>query len=329
MLLSARRHLDTGAGSLRTGGGCQRLVGLHSGSGQRFARQIEPAEARVLVDITQDVGELERAAKMMGKLDAAFVGQAENAHRKPPDDGRHAIAIEVQRRPVRSADVLLGVHRHAVDYGVEIFMLQMKAASYVGEDGEMRRRLSGKHRGNVGAPLVQLVQALNRCGGPAVVGYIVDFATEAVDREHRLALTLRQNAHGGIEGAVRHRRRLRTHAVAFVRTPTERIIAEPRKRAAPSPPTSAKPALLRWTRSLNGSRVSRSRARRRASAWIAASSAPSRTSWICKMSGAPRATSSLVRAASSASVPRKGGGAFGVSSISAVAPCAASVSSGR
>ena len=50
---------------------------------------------------------------------------------------------------------------------------------------------------------------------------------------------------------------------------------------------------------------------------------------ICGMSGAPRATSSLVRRASSASAPRKAGGAFGASSISTEAPCAASVSSGR
>ena len=180
------------------------------------------------------------------------------------------------------------VHRHAVDHGVEILALQMIVSGGLGERGEMGRRLSGEHRGDVDPPLLQLGQALRRCRRPAVIGDVVDFATEAVERKHCLALLLRQNAHGGIEGAVRRRRRLRAHAVAFARIPTERIIAEPRKRAAPSPPTSAKPALPRWTRSLSGSRLSRSRASRCASAWIAAISAPSRTSRICGMSGAPR-----------------------------------------
>ena len=199
MLMSEGGDFNAGAGKLRVGGGRQRLVGLHSGSGQRLARQIEPADARVLVDITQDVSELERAAEMMSKRHAGFVRQAENAHREPADSGRDPIAVKVERRPVRSADVLLGVHRHAINHGVEICMAQMKAARHVGEGGEMRLRLSSEHCSNVSAPLLQLGQALSRARRPTVISDIVDCAAEAVDGEHRLALLRRQNAHGGIK----------------------------------------------------------------------------------------------------------------------------------
>ena len=40
---------------------------------QRLARQIEPADAGVLVDVAQDVGELQRAAEMMRQRDAVLL----------------------------------------------------------------------------------------------------------------------------------------------------------------------------------------------------------------------------------------------------------------
>ena len=45
---------------------------------QRLARQIEPAHRGVLVEIAQDVGELQRAAEMMGEREAGFVLHAEH-----------------------------------------------------------------------------------------------------------------------------------------------------------------------------------------------------------------------------------------------------------
>ena len=125
MLASARSHLDAGSGELRVRRRRQRFVGRHPRSPKRLARQVESAGRRVLVDVAQDVGELERAAEMVGKGDAGVVRQAENAHRKPANGGRYPIAIEVQRRPVRSADIPFGVHRHAVDDGVEILLGQL------------------------------------------------------------------------------------------------------------------------------------------------------------------------------------------------------------
>ena len=44
-----------------------RIVAQDAGLLQRLARQIEPADRRVLVDVAQDVGELQRAAEMIGE----------------------------------------------------------------------------------------------------------------------------------------------------------------------------------------------------------------------------------------------------------------------
>ena len=102
----------------------RRIVAGDAGMQQAFARQIEPAEAGVLVDVAQDVGQLQRAAEMMGEQDAVLLGQAEHPHRQPPDGAGDAVAIEIERRHVRRADVLRHVHLHAVDDGEKILALE-------------------------------------------------------------------------------------------------------------------------------------------------------------------------------------------------------------
>ena len=49
-----------------------RLGAEDAGGLQRLARQIEPPDRRVLVDVAQDVGELQRAAEMIGEAMPAF-----------------------------------------------------------------------------------------------------------------------------------------------------------------------------------------------------------------------------------------------------------------
>ena len=63
---SARAATD-GAGLVEAGSGQhgRRLVAGDAGLRQRLARQIEPADGGVLVEVAQDVGELQRAAEMM------------------------------------------------------------------------------------------------------------------------------------------------------------------------------------------------------------------------------------------------------------------------
>ena len=61
----------------------QRRIGDHlvrigrgdAGMQQAFARQIEPADAGVFVDVAQDIGQLQRAAEMMREQDAVIFGR--------------------------------------------------------------------------------------------------------------------------------------------------------------------------------------------------------------------------------------------------------------
>ena len=90
---------------------------------QAFERQIEPADAGVLVDVAQDVGQLQRAAKMMREQDAVILGEAEHPHRQPPDRARDPVAIEIEGREIGRADILRDIHFHAVDDRQKILAL--------------------------------------------------------------------------------------------------------------------------------------------------------------------------------------------------------------
>ncbi len=90
---------------------------------QLLARQIEPAEPGVLVDVAQDVGQLQRPPEMMGEQDTVVGRQPEHTHRQPSDRTRHPVTIEIQRRHVGRADLLGHVHFHAIDDGEEILAL--------------------------------------------------------------------------------------------------------------------------------------------------------------------------------------------------------------
>ena len=116
----AARTLSAARGSAITLRGSSLVMPACSSA---FARQIEPAEAGVLVDVAQDVGQLQRAAEMMREQDAVVLGQAEHPHRQPPDGAGDAVAIEIERCQVGRADVLRHVHLHAVDDGEEILAL--------------------------------------------------------------------------------------------------------------------------------------------------------------------------------------------------------------
>ena len=89
-----------------------------------FARQIEPADAGILVEVAQDVGELQRAAQMMGELEAGLLLHAEHLDRKPAHRARHPVAIKIERGEIGRDDVLGHVHVHAVDDGEEILLAQ-------------------------------------------------------------------------------------------------------------------------------------------------------------------------------------------------------------
>ena len=65
---------------------------------------------------------------MMRERNPGVVLHAEHANRKTPDRTGDAVAIEIERRPIRRADVGDDVHLHAVDDGDEVLALQVEAA---------------------------------------------------------------------------------------------------------------------------------------------------------------------------------------------------------
>ena len=112
----------------RAGDHLGRIGAFDAGGLQRVPRQIKPAHRGVLVEVAQNIGELQRAAEMMRERKARIALHAEHAHRQPPDRAGDAVAIKIERRPVRRADVRNHVHFHAVDDGDEVVALQVESA---------------------------------------------------------------------------------------------------------------------------------------------------------------------------------------------------------
>ena len=67
--------------------------------------------------------ELQRAAEMMREQMPSSSARPNTRTDKPPDRARDAVAIKIERRQVRRADILRHVHFHAVDDGKEILAL--------------------------------------------------------------------------------------------------------------------------------------------------------------------------------------------------------------
>ena len=164
-------------------------------------RQIEPPDLGVLVDVAQDVGELQRAAEMMRERDAVLLAHAEHADRQPPDRARDAVAIKVERRPIRRADVLRRIHLHAVDHGEEILLAEREIAYRLRQRPQFRRGPAGIKWLDPRAPFRKPVPALGVRRGR--IGDIIDQPAERIDFEHRLALRARQYPHRGVERAAR------------------------------------------------------------------------------------------------------------------------------
>ena len=119
-----------------------RIVAGDAGKQQAFARQIQPAEARVFIDVAQDIGQLQRAAEVMGEQDAVILGQAEHPDRQTPDGAGNAIAIQIERRHIRRTNVLWHVHLHAVDDREKILALEAEGFHRGGVILQTRRRMT-------------------------------------------------------------------------------------------------------------------------------------------------------------------------------------------
>ena len=129
-----------------------RIGGLDPGLAQRLARQIEPPDRGILVEVAQDVGELERAAEMVGEIPPRLHIHAEDADRQAADRTRDPVAVEIELRPGRGADVAEHVHLHAVDDREEIGLLEPEVAHRLEEVAGQRGRAALIERLDVAAP---------------------------------------------------------------------------------------------------------------------------------------------------------------------------------
>src|SRR6202051_2926702 len=273
---------------------------------------------------------------MMREQDAVFLRQPEHPHRQPSDRARHAIAIQIQRRQIRGADVLRHIHLHAIDDGEEILAPQVEAPNRGGVIPQRRLRTTLIKPIDVVAPLLQRLEPLvARAVG---IGDVVDLPAKAVDLEHRLALLARQNAHRRVERTAGRRGPVivagcggfERHAPAagFVTgpRPTARRVLSP---AIPLRLKASSSTGPRCTRSLRGSRTFSMRTILSAKAWITAISSPSRKSFTSALSDLLSSSSASVRTASACRHCKSCGDALASPSASTDAPAAASASRGR
>ncbi|MBE7220685.1 MAG: sigma 54-interacting transcriptional regulator, partial [Caulobacteraceae bacterium] len=132
---------------------------------QKFAREIEAAHLGVLVEVAQDVGQLQRAAEMVGEILAHGGRHAEDLHRQAPDRAGHAVAIQVELLLARRPDVLPAVHLHAVDDGEKVDPGQLETADGLEQAGGRGSGPAGVDRLDGVAPARQAGHALRPRAG--------------------------------------------------------------------------------------------------------------------------------------------------------------------
>ncbi len=196
---------------------------------------------------------------MMGEIAPHSDIETEDPHRQPPHRARHPVAIKIELRPRRGANVGARIHFHPVDDGQEVVLLQPEGPHRLREVAGLGGRVAPVERLDAAAPCRQRGEAqVARTGG---IGDVVDLAAKSVDREHRLALGLGQDAHrrieraagrpGRIESAVRRRR---AHG-SLERPAAPPCCAAGGTAIPPATPASAAriaPSLVRCTFSLRG-----------------------------------------------------------------------------
>ena len=155
-----------------------------------FAWQVEPAERRVLVEIAQNIGELERAAKMMREASAFRLRHPESPRGKASDRARHAIAIKIERGEIGRPYIVLDIHLHAIEHGVKILPPQAKRMDRHGETAQPFARAGWGapaciKRADIAPPFGERLPA--GVAWPRFVRDVVHGTAEGIDFKHRLA----------------------------------------------------------------------------------------------------------------------------------------------
>src|SRR3984893_14739681 len=334
----------TGAQARPSAGLARNLSRLRLADARRaeiFAWQVEPAEGCVLVEIAQNVGELERAAKMMREALTFPLRHSESPRGKASDRARHAIAIKIERGQIGRPYIGIDIHLHAIDHGTKILAPQSEGMDCHGETSQPCARAGCGtpayiKRADIAPPFGE--RLLAGVAWPRFVRDVVNGAAEGIDFKHRLAARAWQNTHGRIEGtAARPGGRigwLRGPGHPSHETPIGVAALRRGREKARSPSTTPMldqaraPDFVKCTGWLIGSR-SRSRAlslpARRAITAVSRHRRKSRT-WAGRRH--PNSTSGAVRRATPCKTARSSGEAFAAASASGRRPCAANASCG-
>ena len=224
---------------------------------QSFFRQIEPAHLGILVEIAQNIGHLQRAAKMMRQLASLRVVDAENSRRQSSHRGCDAVAVKIESS--QSASGCRVQHPSPCRRSRRENPAFLSPKALTGATRLSSTRSFSPHRA-LRSPRARLRARRPPRLRAGIVGNIVDGAAERIDLIHGLALLFRQNPHGEIERAPR---RGRSRALAC-----QTLSLRPahghalfcahlavKLRPAPRNPSSSAAPLPRCTVSLNGSRI--------------------------------------------------------------------------
>jgi len=203
MLFCTGDDWSTGPAQRRIGENLSRLRLADARRAEIFAWQIEPAEGCVLVEIAQNVGELERAAKMMREALTFPLRHSESPRGKASDRARHAIAIKIERGQIGRPYIGHEIHLHAIDYGTKILAPQPEGVDCHGETLQTLARAGWGppaciKRADIAPPFDE--RLLAGVAWPRFVRDVVNGAAEGIDFKHRLAARAWQNAHGRMEG---------------------------------------------------------------------------------------------------------------------------------
>src|SRR5262252_3417763 len=271
---------------------------------------------------------------MMRKLPTRLGLKTEDFHRQSTHRACHPVTIKIEIRPLGSPNIGSDIHFHAVDNGQKIRLLKTIIPHRLGE-------VAGAHRKAAEVESVDVNTPCREFGEPPFsrlrrIRYIVDLATEAIDRKHCVALRLGQNPHRQIERAARCATGVGgaiglyhagTHASFDLRKanlPRTRRVSNPVATPASVPPIT--PILVKCTFSLNGSRVLISPNIRRARVVMTATSRDSRKSSIIAAKPRLSCSNASVRCARVFTHRSNAGDDCAAPSSSIVAPAAAKAS---
>ncbi len=180
-------------------------VGRGNAEARQFVeRQIDAIAARILADVADDIGELERGAEVFGVAQRCGIAVAENLCRHQADHTRHPVTIRLQRGEVGIA-VVLQIHLHPVDDFVETRPREIETAHHR-DQGLCHRMLrrAGKSAGDLLAPPGEL--GPGEIGVAALIHHVVHLPTVGVEGGDRAAFFRRQEQEAVVEARAALRR---------------------------------------------------------------------------------------------------------------------------